>query len=319
MDLAQKSKELIKKYPKELLQRALAYLYTKETKSSYEIEKVSPSSSRVEKFISLLKDAQKEDFCTKENLIRLQNRIVDNRFADSDYRKTQNYVGESVVLGKERVHYISPKPKDLPHLMDGLIQTHKRMKDFKALSLIHATTIAYGFVYLHPFEDGNGRIHRFLLHNILANEGFTPKGIIFPLSAVMLKNPQEYDRSLESFSSKLLLVLDYSLDEEGKMEVLSDSVLWYRYMDMTKQAEALYEFIAKTIKKELSNELEFISFYDTSKKAIQKIVDMPDHFIDLFIRFVKQNGGKLSANKRDKYFSFLSDNEVKELEECIKM
>jgi len=27
--------------------------------------------------------------------------------------------------------------------------------------IVHAAVIGYAFVFLHPFEDGNGRIHRF--------------------------------------------------------------------------------------------------------------------------------------------------------------
>ncbi len=46
---------------------------------------------------------------------------------------------------------------------------------------------------------------------------------------------------------------------------------------------------------------------------------MPDRYIDLFIRFVWQNDGKLSANKREKYFDFLSDQEVEELEKHVKL
>lgn len=319
LNLSQKSKDILTKYPDKLLKRALSYLYTKETKSSFEIEQIKPSSSRVEKFIALLKEAQKDDFCSKEKLLLLQNRIVDTRFKDSNYRTTQNYVGESITYTQEKIHYISPKPDVLDELMDGLITAHQKIKDNPTLAVIHATVIAYGFVYLHPFEDGNGRIHRFLLHNILAHEGFTPKNMIFPLSAVMLKNPNEYEVSLEYFSSKLLSLIDYNLNDEGKMEVLNDTSLWYRTIDMTQQVEALYGFIEKTINEELEQELAFIVRYDTSKRAIQSIVDMPNREIDLFIRFVMQNGGKLSTTKRKKYFEFLSDEEVVLMEEAVSV
>jgi len=318
-ELAKKAKEILTQYPERLLKRALGYLYTKETKSSFEIEQVSPSSSRIEKFIGLLKEAHKDDFCSKESLIALQNRIVDARFVDSDYRTTQNYVGERISYLEEKIHYISPEPKDLTMLMEGLIASHEKMSASPLLAVVHATVIAYGFVYLHPFEDGNGRIHRFLLHNILAREGFTPSEMVFPISAVMLKHPTAYESSLELFSSPLLSLIDYNLDDDGKMEVLGETDLWYRTIDMTAQVEAMYGFIVQTIEEELEQEFAFIEQYDRSKKAIQAVVDMPDREIDLFIRFVTQNGGKLSANKRCKYFEFLSDDEVEVMERCVEV
>ena len=316
-NLAEKSKNLLTHYSPSVLKRALGYLYTKETKSSFEIEKVKPSSSRIEKFISLLKEAHKDDFCTKEKLIGLQNRIVDSRFKDKDYRVTQNYIGESIAYGEEKIHYVSPKPEDLPALMKGLITAHQSMSNSTILSVVHATVIAYGFVYLHPFEDGNGRIHRFLLHNILARGAFTPKEMIFPLSAVMLKNPYDYDASLECFSAQILSLVNYTLGDTGTMKVENDTALFYRNIDMTKQVECIYAFIEKTIDEELSKELEFIVQYDLSKKSLQDIIDMPDRQIDLFIRFTSQNEGKLSENKRKKYFDFLTEEEIGLMEDSI--
>jgi Uncharacterized conserved protein len=79
------------------------------------------------------------------------------------------------------------KPDDIHTLMSGLIESHKRIKAGNVSPIIHATAIAYGFVFLHPFEDGNGRIHRFLIHNILALGKMVPHGLMFPVSAIMLK------------------------------------------------------------------------------------------------------------------------------------
>jgi len=43
----------------------------------------------------------------------LQHAIVDQRFRETDYRTRQNYVGESVSFGQERVHYVCPKPEQV--------------------------------------------------------------------------------------------------------------------------------------------------------------------------------------------------------------
>lgn len=316
-DLTQSCKQLLSGYPQELLKRALSYLYTKETKSSFEIEHEAPSSTRTERFITLLQEAEKEEFCNKERLIELQNRIVDPRFIDEDYRTSQNYVGEAMGFGREKIHYISPRPEKIETLMEGLIGSHQRMQEAHVHPVVHAAIIAYGFVFLHPFEDGNGRIHRFLIHNILAREGFTPAGIMFPISAAMLKEPALYDASLEAFSSKIVPMIEYTLDEEGKMLVHNDTRDWYRFMDMTVQVEALYRFIVQTIEKELPQELIFLAGYDVAKKGIREIVDMPDRLIDLYIRFALQNQGELSKNKKEKYFDRLTHGELEKIEEII--
>jgi Fic family protein len=191
------------------------------------------------------------------------------------------------------------------------------MSEGNVHAIVHAATLSYGFVFLHPFEDGNGRIHRFLIHNILALEDFTPKGIMFPISAVMLKNPELYELSLESYSEKLMPLIEYTLDEEGRMHVSNETAHWYRYMDMTAQTEILYDLVQRTIETELADELQFIVNYDRAKKAIQNVIDMPDRRIDLLIRFILQNRGKLSKTKREKYFDFLNDVEIDKIEKAV--
>ena len=167
-------------------------------------------------------------------------------------------------------------------------------------------------------RNGNGRIHRFLIHNILFLRGAVPKGLMFPVSAAMLKNPAIYDQSLEAFSIPLIRLVEYDLDDSGRMTVAGETLRWYRYIDMTAQAEALYDFVKLTIEHELMEELDFLASYYATKQAIQQIVDMPDRLIDLFIQLCLQNNGLLSTGRRESHFSFLTDAELAGMEDAVR-
>ncbi len=317
-DLQKQCEELMASYPPDLRRLALSCLLNKEAGASIEIEHIRPGTAQAAKFTGLYEMAGHKDFCEKPLLLEVHNSIVDPRFRDTDYRTSQSYIGQTISVQKQIVHYVCPKPDDLPALMEGLLASHEIMKNGNVPAIIHAAAISYGFVFMHPFEDGNGRIHRFLIHNILSQRGAVPEGIMFPVSAAMLKNPELYDHSLEAFSKPLLSHADYDLDETGQMTVLNDTAPLYRYIDMTAQAEALYEFIRLAIEHELTEELDFLAKYDRTKQAIQEIADIPDRLIDLFIRFCLQNNGRLSERKRESYFSFLTDEELSAMKNAVR-
>ncbi|MGK5084840.1 Fic family protein [Bdellovibrionota bacterium FG-1] len=316
--LDQRTVNIIREYPEDVISRAVHYLYTKETKSSYEIERDQPDEARVSRFVATLKAAGRKDFLTREQLVWLQNQIVDARFINPDYRTTQNYIGESISLDRELVHYVPPKPQDVRPLMDGLLQSHARMFRSGVYPVVHATAIAFGFVFIHPFDDGNGRIHRFLIHHILAASRFTPEGVIFPVSATLLRNIRRYDEILEAFSTALMPLIDYTLDADGTMEVRNETARHYRSIDMTKICETMFQVLEETIETELPTELNLLVSYDRIKNGIQGIIDMPDQKIDQFIKFCLHNGGRLSAAKRAKFFHMLKDEEITQLERVIQ-
>ena len=318
LQLDKKAKEIIGAYPGKVLLRAVSYLYTKETKSSFEIERATPDQKRAGRFVALLRLADDREFFNKPSLIELQQATVDQRFANKDLRSDQNYVGQTVSFGNEIVHFIAPKAQELPELMDGMVYAYKRMMSSELHPVLIASAISFGFVFMHPFEDGNGRIHRFLIHNILAKKRFTPQGFIFPISATMLRKIKEYDETLELFSKPLLPLVNYKLDSDGGMEVINDTSLHYKYIDMTVIAERLFGFIQDTIENELVSELDFILDYDKAKSALRDIVDMPDRLIDLFIRLCIENQGRLSKNKRKSKFEQLTDEEITQMEECVR-
>ena len=174
--------------------------------------------------------------------------------------------------------------------------------------------IAFGFVFIHPFEDGNGRIHRYLFHHVLAEKGFVPKGLIFPVSAVILDRIDEYRKTLEHFSKPRLDLIEWRPTEKNNVEVLNDTIDLYRYFDATKQAEFFFECVEETVSQTLPEEVEYLRKYDLLNEFIKNYIDMPDNLVDLLIRFLSQNDGKLSKRGRAKEFEKLTEREIQAIE-----
>ena len=313
------ARDIVKLYDQQIINRASNYLYAKETMSSYQIEREVPSKQRLARFIQLIKKVEEVPNLTNEILIKLQNSLVEDRFINNSYRTTQNYVGQKRDWYDQLIHYISPKPEDVNGLMADLLAELQRMLESGVHPIVIASTISFGFVFIHPFDDGNGRLHRFLIHYILYRTGFVPVGTMFPVSATILSDMQRYNEILEQFSKQLMsLLLDYDVNDDGVLTVKQETVQFYKYIDYTVQAEYLALCIEKTIHTDFKKELLYLTNYDKTKKELSQIVDMPDQQLDLFIRVSIQNNGTLSQSKRITHFKMLTDDEIKLFEAVVQ-
>lgn len=315
--LKERSDKLLQSYPSELIYRAVQYMFVKETRSSFAIERETPSQKRMEAFLSLLHDVPEGEI-SEAMLSSIQNRIVDDRYAQHAWRTDQVYVGETMTPGHEKVHCIGVRPQDVSQIMeDYLWMVNCRLAANDIDAVVMAAIISFAFVFIHPFGDGNGRLHRYLMHSVLSRLGFTPREFIFPISAVLLKKPSEYDRMLESFSKRLMKKINYEIDEDGEVTVIGESVDYYRYIDYTPIVMRFQRMMADTISTEWKVELEYLKAYDNIRQGMKEVVDMPDKKANQFILFVRNNNGVLSKAKRDN-FSELTDDEVRALENVIR-
>jgi Fic family protein len=183
--------------------------------------------------------------------------------------------------------------------------------------VLAAAVSAFAFVFIHPFEDGNGRIHRFLIHYAIAKRGFSPPGVIFPVSAAILRQRLLYDRALDAFSRPLMAGIEWHWTDDSQIVVENDTLDLYRFFDATVQAEYLYDRVAETIRTDLREELEFLEVYDAAYRAVTDVVDMPNRRAGLLVRIFLQNGGRLSSQKR-KQFRELTEAEIEQMEAAIQ-
>ena len=106
------------------LQRAIRYLYTKETRASFEIERETPSD-RMERFVEALFSHGSGSgplWWDKEALVEVAGIIVAERFAPKNFRTKEVRVSEQHILtGRERTHFVGPRFHDLEALMAGFV------------------------------------------------------------------------------------------------------------------------------------------------------------------------------------------------------
>lgn len=318
LNLPLRARDIIVNVPRDLLARTAAFLLLKDSKSSYAIEGERPPQERIQRWGRAIGEAGRQPLDLEE-LLRLQRIVIgDARFVKLGLRDEGGFVGEH----DRETHiplpdHISARAEDLPGLIDGMV-TFDSGPARKLDPVIAATVLAFGFVYIHPFDDGNGRLHRYLIHHVLTQRGFNPPGVVFPISSAILEQIDEYGRVLESYSSRLLPLIEWEPTQRFNVRVLNDTGDFYRFFDATPHAEFLYACVRKTIEEDLPNETDFLRRYDQFRQYVTGFIDMPDRIIDLLFRFLHQNDGQLSNRAREREFDALTDEEVQRIEHIYR-
>lgn len=313
-NLAARARAVVADVPRDLLARTAAFLLLKDSKSSYVIEGEHPPQDRIQRWGRAIGEAGRRPLDLDE-LLRLQRIVIgDARFVRLGLRHEGGFVGEHDRETRTPLpEHISARAEDLTSLVNGMAE-YDRTAAAHLDPVIGAAALAFGFVFTHPFEDGNGRIHRYLIHHVLGRRGFNPPGLVFPVSSAILNEIDRYRRVLEAYSSRVLPVVEWEPTPQGNVRVLNDTGDFYRYFDATAQAEFLYECVRRTIEQDLPEETDYLRRYDVFRAGVEALVDMPEKTIDLLFRMVRQNNGKMSKRAREREFAQLTDAEAAEIE-----
>lgn len=335
-DLTHQAGEIVRLVDPTVLARATSYLYLKESRTSWDIERVPPSQDRMARFLSFLRRNQ-GPATTHQQIIAAHNAIVDPDAIETGYRRDQVYVSDG-----PRIDYIPPKPEDVADLMEGLLgavdhNAHSQeviARDIAAMNgghgrgevlrqevildpVIHAALVGFGFVYIHPFADGNGRMHRFLIQNVLARRQFAPPDFIIPVSPAILRDRSGYLATLDRTSQAIMPHVQFERDHRsGRVQVINDTADFYRFPDLTAQCEYLYAKIEDALAKDVHAELVYLQTYDRALLRARLVRALPVHQEQALVRLCFAEG-RLSSDVRAQHFADLPATELDALENTV--
>jgi hypothetical protein len=318
-EMSAAAKEVVAEADPNTVRRAAAFLLLSDSKSSFAIEGESPPQDRIQRWgraigkaglqpigIDMLADLQKEIIDPEKTSITL------------GLRTDGVWIGERDREYNPRPDFIGARHEDLNSLMMGIVAADRRMTTERGFNpIVHAAGLAFGFVYIHPFEDGNGRLHRYLINHALAEDQFFPKGVVLPISDEILKNVGEYSELLRGRSGPLLDFIEWRADEHRNVEVLNDTADLYRYPDVTDEAAFLAKCLGAMIEHTLPKEIAFLESYDAAIRGVSAIVDMPNNRMSLLVMQTVNNKGVVPKKRRKSDYKDLTDDEMERIESVI--
>ena len=316
--LGARANEIIGHTGAKVVARAASFLLLADSRASFEIEGEKPPRNRLERWGKAVLQAGKNKL-TLDEIVRLHTVLIeDTRFTRAGLRPDGVFLGARDHEGDPLPEFIGARPDDVQTLMQGLIAANERMRDGELDTVLQAAATAFGFVYIHPFQDGNGRLHRCLIHHVLAERKFPPPGMVFPVSSVMLERIETYRDTLRAHSVPLMEYIEWRPTLERNVEVVNDTADLYRYFDCTEAAEFLYGCVERAIDKDLPREIDFLRRNDEAMRRVMNTVEMPDRIAEDLIRYIRLNENRLGRKRREGEFAQLTDGEVASIEAIVR-
>jgi hypothetical protein len=318
LNLSDQAKEVVGKTGGSLIAHAAGFMLLADSRASFEIEGERPPRNRLERWGRAVAQAGRNPLSLEE-IVRLHSILIeDRRFIEVGLRPDGVFLGERDDRNNPLPAFIGARHDDLDDLIEGMIVAHQRMGSEALDPVLQAAAIAFGFVYIHPLQDGNGRLHRYLFHHVLAERKFAPPGMVFPVSSVIFDRIEDYKDALEQHSAPLMEYIEWRPTANYNVEVLNETADLYRYFDCTDAAEFLYACVQHTVEVDLPREIDYLRRNDEALRRIADRIEMPDRLTQNLVMFIRQNGGALPKRRREKEFEALTDDEVAAVETIVR-
>ena len=240
---------------------------------------------------------------SEDYLVALQQATVTNPLEHAAaFRAQQNYLAGSM-RGAAGVTYIPPPPEVLGGLMDEMMAFGNTAPN-RIDPIVAGAVASFGFVFLHPFMDGNGRLSRFLIHHALCMSGALENGLILPISIAMKKHEQDYLSALQAFSlpARERWGVEWIDGERYHFEYRGSSRHeFYRYWDATPAVEFCYRMAAQALDVELRDGVDFLERFDFVTREVDKRMDVRGSALATLIRGALEQNGRISKRRRDQF------------------
>ena len=307
--------DLDRQFGEDALMRAATWLTIKESRASFLIEHEADQADRIKRFAHVMAEhcGKLDEPLSGDSLARLQRGILGDAALRLGVRKSPVFVGQAT-LRDDIVHYIGPHFSALLAMLDGLKVFEQSTRGREALA--RAAAIAFGFIYIHPMSDGNGRVHRFLINDTLARDKAIPPGVILPISATITEVREfahGYDRTLEVFSRPFMrrydtdhrfgamVTYDDGVRSNLEFDAYEDASWAWRYPDLTEHVIYTARLVAHTIQHEMADEARVLVRFQLAQRRMKEVLEMPDAEAVRMIRSIKENGWRVSGKLAKEY------------------
>lgn len=322
-DVAGQWHQLEEDFGADLIARSAVWLTLKESRASFAIEGEANQADRIRRFAAAMEryTGEFEEPLAPDSIETLQRAILGKDATGYGLRQSPVFVGETSGA-LEIVHYVAPSWEAVPGMMEGLAETGRRTAGRSPL--VRAAVLSFGFVYIHPLADGNGRISRFLVNDTLRRDGVLPAPFVLPISAAITKEAygrRDYDRILERLSKPLMATYrdDYrfgkmtrypdGLTSDLDFNAYDDADPVWRYPDLTDHVIYMHELVRATVEEEVRTEARQMRVYRNARRAVNEVIEGPDSILDRIVRGVHENNWTVSKNLK-KNVPLLEDEEI---------
>lgn len=191
------------------------------------------------------------------------------------YKDSINYIQETMPDGSFRTIFVSAAPEEVVPLLDNLIyQFNMCAKDEECNKLLLIAAFLLDFMCIHPYNHGNGRVSRLLLHFLLKKYGYDVDDY-FAIEYLIRQHMGEYIDAFEassqgwsdnenSYEPFVLFLLKRILEAYQKV----DYILEVNAMDTTSDEKVLKVVVDSATP--ISKTVVLRVLYPLSKVTVEK-------------------------------------------------